>query len=188
MTPTVEDLLAKGLAIAEVTPVHLVIRGTAQPDSVRCEWRGVARTPEQREAAIRFWLALDERDPLPSAAETERLFMEKLDQGSPLYPETIGANFKALARGGLSTNYLFLTCYVDYTVQEFLWRVYRTALHEAGHALGIRYGVRYEEGVDDQGTHHPSTLDSVMSQSPSIYCSPHPLDVMAIYALYQTVD
>ena len=44
-TGTVEELLESGLALAGASPVHLAVRGTAEPDSVRCEWRGVARTP-----------------------------------------------------------------------------------------------------------------------------------------------
>lgn len=78
-TGTVEELLESELALASASPVHLAVRGTAEPDSVRCEWRGVARTPEQREEAIRFWLDLDDSEGLPSAQEVERLFMEKLD-------------------------------------------------------------------------------------------------------------
>ena len=50
---------------------------------------------------------------------------------------------------------------------------YESVLHEAGHALGIR-------------DHDKSHMDSVMNynfQEPD--CSPHPLDILAIYALYQ---
>ena len=117
---TVEEVLEEGLALAGASPVHLAFRGTAQEGSTRCEWRGVARTPGQREAAIRFWLHLDDDDELPSAAEVERRFLEKLDGSNPIYPGTLRANFLALARGGLSTQYLFLTCYLDYTVHEYL--------------------------------------------------------------------
>ena len=106
--------------MAGASPVHLAFRGTAQEDSVRCEWRGVARTPEQREQAVRFWLDLDDDEELPSASEVERRFMEELDRIGPIYPETVRANFRALARGDLSTDYTFLTCYADYTVHEYL--------------------------------------------------------------------
>ena len=117
---TVEEVLEKGLGLAGVSPVHLAFRGRTENDSVRCEWRGVARTPEQREQAVRFWLDLDDEDELPSAAEVERLFMEELDRINPIFPETVKSNFRALARGGLSTDFQFLTCYVDYTVDEYL--------------------------------------------------------------------
>ena len=119
-TAGVEDVLEKGLALAEASPVHLAFRGTAQSGSVRCEWRGVARTPAQREEAIRFWLGLNDSDPLPSAAEVERRFMAELDVINPIYPGTVRSNFLAIARGGVSTEYMFLTCFADYTVQEYL--------------------------------------------------------------------
>ena len=77
---SVQEVLEQGLRLAGASPVHIAFRGTAAEDSVRCEWRGIARTPAQREEAIRFWLDLDEDDPLPSAAETERRFMAELDQ------------------------------------------------------------------------------------------------------------
>ena len=119
-TPTVEETLEMGVDSAGASPVHIAIRGTAQEGSTRCEWRGIARTAEQREQAIRFWLELDADDDLPSAAEVERRFMEELRRINPVYPKTVGMNFRALALGGLSTDYLFLTCYVDYTVHEYI--------------------------------------------------------------------
>ena len=62
---------------------------------------------------------------------------------------------------------------------------YGVLVHEAGHALGITHG----RGGMDQERHHSNLADSVMSYSvnPDYSCSPHPLDIMAIYALYQTV-
>ena len=117
---TVEDVLERGLRLAGASPTHFAIRGTAQADSVRCEWRGVARTLAQREATIRFWLDLDTDEELPSVTEVERRFIEALDRANPAYPETVKANFLAIARGGLSTGYMFLTCYVDYSVSEYL--------------------------------------------------------------------
>ena len=43
---SVEDLLEKGLFLMEASPAHIAIRGTTQQDSVRCQWRGTARTIE----------------------------------------------------------------------------------------------------------------------------------------------
>ena len=66
---------------------------------------------------------------------------------------------------------------------------YGVLVHEAGHALGIGYG---SDGTD-QDQHHPLIYDSVMSYALAsavgykYSCSVHPLDVMAIYALYQTI-
>ena len=55
-------------------------------------------------------------------------------------------------------------------------RAYGILVHEAGHALGLRGG-----GV------HTSERDTVMKRGLARdSCSPHPLDVMAIYALYQS--
>ena len=119
-TTTVEELLDEGLHRAGASPVHLAIRGTPAADSVRCAWRGVARTASQREEAIRFWLRLDATDPIPAAAYLETLFAAVLDTLNPDHRETAKANFLAIARGGLSTEYLFLTCFADYAVTSFL--------------------------------------------------------------------
>ena len=119
-TPSVEDALEKGLRLAGASPTHIAFRGTAQEGSVRCGWRGIARTPSQREQAIRFWLKLDADAALPSASAAERLFLDELDAINPVYPGTVVSNFIALARGSLSTEYMFLTCHADYTVHEFL--------------------------------------------------------------------
>ena len=51
--PTVEDVLESGLYAAGASPSHIAFRGTADADSVRCDWRGKAMTLAQREAAIR---------------------------------------------------------------------------------------------------------------------------------------
>ena len=66
---------------------------------------------------------------------------------------------------------------------------YETLIHEAGHALGIRGGT---DGAG-QLAEHPTLAGSVMSYERQLMlpndpdCSPHPLDIMAIYALYQTI-
>ena len=118
--PTVEELLAQGLALAGASPVQLAIRGTAAGASVRCAWRGIARSGAQRAQAIRFWLRLGADDPLPAADYLDVLFAVTLDTLDPEYRETAQANFRAIARGGLSEEYLFLTCFADYTVSAFL--------------------------------------------------------------------
>ena len=61
---------------------------------------------------------------------------------------------------------------------------YEVLVHEAGHVLGTR---RFS-GLDPA---HPTTFDSVIHPKIRSYvpaCSPHPLDIMAIYALYQNTD
>ena len=67
--------------------------------------------------------------------------------------------------------------------------VYHYAVHEVGHALGIGWG---KTGVD-RAKHHSLIRDSIMSDEIVQFireygCSPHPFDIMAIHALYQTVD
>ena len=109
-----------GLALAGASPAHLAVRGKAQADSVRCAWRGVARTLEQREAAIRFWLGLGESTPLPSPADAESQFLTYVNGMDPRFRDTMEVNFKTLAQGGISTDSMFLACYADYSVHEYL--------------------------------------------------------------------
>ena len=56
------------------------------------------------------------------------------------------------------------------------YSVYGVLVHEAGHALGIR-----------GGSGHPRFSDSAMTaEVTERNCSPHPMDVLAMYALYQS--
>ncbi len=119
-TSTVEELLEDGLYGASASPVHLAIRGTPAATSVRCAWRGIARTAQQREDAIRFWFRLDATEAIPSVAALEILFTVVLDALDPPHRETAKANFLAIARGGLSMDYLFLTCFADTAVTHYL--------------------------------------------------------------------
>ena len=73
-TASVEEVLEEGLRSAGASPVHIAVRGTASADSVRCGWRGIARTPAQRALAIRYRLGLEEDEAIPSAAYLELLF------------------------------------------------------------------------------------------------------------------
>lgn len=62
---------------------------------------------------------------------------------------------------------------------------YSSLVHEAGHALGVGGG---RDGVL-QVKHHPNVhiKSAVMSYGRGEpQCSPHPLDTMAIFALYQS--
>ena len=54
------------------------------------------------------------------AATVEELLAVVLDTVDPDYRETAKANFLAIARGGESMDYLFLTCFADYAVSSFL--------------------------------------------------------------------
>ena len=66
-------------------------------------------------------------------------------------------------------------------------------VHESGHALGLS-GFSWAGLLTSQGSYemsHPTISDSVMNYwqytATEPDCSPHPFDIMAIYALYQTV-
>ena len=69
---------------------------------------------------------------------------------------------------------------------------YETMVHESGHALGLS-GFEYKKFASEQPA-HSYIPDSVMNYNHNIDqitdepdCSPHPFDVMALEALYQTV-
>ena len=74
----------------------------------------------QREAAVRFWLGLEDDSPLPVPTEVEAKFVRILEAIRSAFPETAEANFRDLARGDLSTDYVFLSCFADYSVAEYL--------------------------------------------------------------------
>ena len=97
-TASVEEVLEQGLRSAGASPVHIAVRGTAAADSVRCDWRGIARTPAQRALAIRYRLGLEKDEAIPSAAYLELLFTAVLDVYAPKYLETAKPNFLAIAR------------------------------------------------------------------------------------------
>lgn len=118
---TVEELLEKGTLPDLVgSLVHIALRGAPVEDSVRCEWHGFARTLEQREGELRFRLELDDGDPLPPVAEMESFFEATSSQLMPRYREGMRAAARALIRGGHSTDYQYLACYIDFLVGEYL--------------------------------------------------------------------
>ena len=117
---SLEETLDKGLQGAGASPAHLAVRGAASESDLRCGWRGIARTPGQRELAIRYWLNLDLDDTIPSSPFLEILFDASLNVVSPLFQETARANLQAIVEGGLSEEYLFLACYGEYAVQEYI--------------------------------------------------------------------
>ena len=118
--PSTEYIIDKGLYATGVTPTHIAFRGTATTDVVRCEWRGSARTLAQREREIRFWFGLDDDDPLSSASKVEDQFMQYIEGMSSKYQEFVKARFLPIAKGGLTEEYLFLTCYASYVPSEYL--------------------------------------------------------------------
>ena len=117
---TVEEMLTLGLYAAGASPVHIVFRGIPVNNSVRCAWRGTARTTPQREQAIRYWLGLSDQDDLPDPEYLEALFKIALDTLDVNYLETAKSNLMAVAKGGLATEYQFLTCFADYSTSSYL--------------------------------------------------------------------
>ena len=79
---------------------------------------------------------------------------------------------------------------------------YEMMVHEAGHALGLLNRLPFSNDWEYYARDHSTILDSVMNYDEQIPknlltdgtirqekdCSPHPFDIMAIYALYQGVD
>ena len=118
--PSVEEVLEKGRFLIGSSPVHIAIRGTTQSNSIRCDWKGLAMTTEQREAQIRFWLGTDDDEALPNAQEVEAEFMSHVNAMAPQYQDYVAASYLAIARGGLSTDLTILACYVDYFIGEYL--------------------------------------------------------------------
>ncbi len=176
---TAEEVLEKGLHLAGASPVHLVVRGTAVADSARCDWRGIARTVEQREDAIRFWLGLDADDEIPDESYLEDLFTATISVLDPEYQETAYSNFLAIVRGGLSTKYMFLTCYIDYMVSEYLLgsgpAKLTIAYDRRGEAPSYElYRAEYEAGtfgdepLQTRGAYQDSLQNTVVSAEASL--------------------
>ena len=117
---SLEEVLEKGLFASEASPVQVAFRGTEQEGSIRCDWRGFAMTAGQREDTIRFWLAKEDDDPLPTATQVEAEFRTHINDLASRYRDYVSAVFVPLARGGLSTDLVVLTCYASYRVHEYL--------------------------------------------------------------------
>ncbi len=71
---------------------------------------------------------------------------------------------------------------------------YRLMVHEAGHALGLSE-ISTNRIWQPYDVAHPTVPDAVMNYDDEVSqityepdCAPHPFDIMAIHALYQTVD
>ena len=118
--PTVEELLEKGAFAAEASPVHIAFLGTPAPESIRCDWRGVALTLEQREAHARFWLGIDSNTALPEPAKLEQIFLALVEGVVASVRERVRAGLVHIARGGASTDFFKLVCYADYSPSEYL--------------------------------------------------------------------
>ena len=135
--PTVEDLLENGLFALGTTPTHIAFHGAAHACSVRCDWGGIARTIQQREQAIRFWLGLEDDEPLGSPSQVETELLSYLKNVSPKHFASLASKYTALARGGFSDDILYLTCFVDYTIRDYL-------LGDGPKSLTVAYDTWYD--------------------------------------------
>ena len=54
--------------------------------------------------------------------------MEELDKMKPVYPATVRSNFRAIAKGGLSDEYQFLSCYASFAASEYILGAGSTSL------------------------------------------------------------
>ena len=150
--------------LAGASPVHIAFRGTAKENSVRCEWRGIARTAEQREETVRFWLGLRQDDDIPDVTYLEPLFTVILDTVNPVFRETAKSNFMAIARGGLSEEYLFLSCFADYTASEYLLGTGPATLTVAYDRRGEAHSYELYLREHAAGAFGPATSTPLMSE------------------------
>ena len=65
-------------------------------------------------------LDLTPTDEIPHPDYLAILFDVTVDTIQPDVPTILKSNFNVIAKGGLSEEYLFLTCFTDYTVAEYL--------------------------------------------------------------------
>ena len=97
--------------------VDIVLRGTARPETFRCEWHGYAEPNDEREWWLRLLINLPSPTPMPSPSEIERVYLAKWEH----IPPDDFAKWKALIYGGLVEDiHLRLYCTADYRVQEYL--------------------------------------------------------------------
>ena len=119
-SPSVETALESGWLSSGLSPTHIAFRGTARKNSVECQWYGIARTAEQREGSIRWWLGMGQDEELPSPAKLEATFEAHIKEIEPARQPGMRAELGALARGGTSENVQYLTCFVTYDVHEYI--------------------------------------------------------------------
>lgn len=117
---TLEEVLEKGSGWREVH-VDIVLRGTAQPETFRCEWHGYAHSNADREAELRFLLKMPASDPLPSQSEAERELERQFASLWEYWPPDAIAEQKAYIDGGVVEGVdLRLYCFADYRVHEYI--------------------------------------------------------------------
>ena len=118
--PTLEETLEKPSRWAD-GHVDIVLRGTARPETFRCEWHGYAHSNAEREAWLRGYLNLPATDPLPSRSEIESGMERRFATLWEYWPPDAIAEQKAHIDGGLVDDIdLRLHCFADYRVHEYI--------------------------------------------------------------------
>ena len=118
--PTLEETLEKPSRWAD-GHVDIVLRGTARPETFRCEWHGYALTNAEREAWLRGYLNLPATDPLPPRSEIESGMERRFAPLWEYWPPDAIAKQKAYIYGGLVEDIdLRIHCSADYHVHEYV--------------------------------------------------------------------
>ena len=117
---SLEEVLIKGSEWSD-SPVDIVLRGTAHPETFRCEWHGYALTNDEREAWLRSYLDLSESDPQPSQSEAVSGMERRFASVWEYWPPDAIADRKAYIYGGLVDDIdLRIHCSADYRVHDYI--------------------------------------------------------------------
>ena len=134
-------------------------------------------------------MGLGAEEAIPSDTLVGALFSITLDTIVPRFHETVRSNFLSIVRGGLSTEYLFLSCYADYTASEYLLGAGPTSLTVAYDRLGEAHNYylyrlehdagqfgdkalmskgEYEDYLDDMVTQVETSLSEIIGGRESV--------------------
>ena len=117
---TLEEILEEGQYSRIRSPAHIAVRAGLMPGTIRCAYRGLAMTMENRERYIRFWHQVEDGEPLPSIEEMEAWVEDLAEYVGEDDGPYIRAEEMAVVMGGLATSYRYLTCYGDYRVSDYI--------------------------------------------------------------------
>jgi len=126
-------------------------------------------------------------DPLDSGSVDVMLNFDELDGEPMVFP---GGGLRPNVDGISFNSCLFQSREPGLEAENDAFAHYALMVHEAGHALGLSgFSWRNPGG---HSVAHPSLFPSVMNDDGKTLhsepdCAPHPLDVVAIRALYQTL-
>ncbi len=207
--PSTEESLEKGWLSAGASPTHIAFRGSAQSGTV-CVWYGIARTSDQREGSIRWWLGMDQDEDLPHPAQLEATFEAHIqDMEQALQPD-MRAQLGSLARGGTSGEIQYLTCFVKYKVHEYILgngdssvtvaydQVHKTRsynLYRASHDAGLfgeqpmASASKYSSDHEKIATNAEKNFDSMLrGRQGVVFLAPMAAHEAIEYLTWQVVD